>query len=297
MESVLGLFANGSEIVLKVTEDPKRKKAPASPGGPLTYVFSSGEDITGTADIQLKPGKSLDHQGVTVEFIGRVVRHGNIETNHDFQNVTKDLAPAGKMMKGTEFNWSFKAAELMYESFAGQGVTVKYFIRCTLKCTYLIYYEEVDILCQNLSTAPAADEPLEIKTGIGDVLQVKVECAKKDYHMRDVIVGRVSFDTIDIKVKHMEVNIVRKETVGIMDSSKVVQNDVIAKYEIMDGTPTPGTCLPLRMHLKGLGLTPTMPNVQNIFSVTYQLRFVVIGHDDMKYQESNEIVLYRTRIG
>lgn len=59
------------------------------------------------------------------------------------------------------------------------------------------------------------------------------------YHLRDVIVGKIYFLLVRIKIKHMEIDIIKRETTGT-GPSVYHENDTIAKYEIMDGAPVRG---------------------------------------------------------
>lgn len=64
-------------------------------------------------------------------------------------------------------------------------------------------------------------------------------CAPDRYHLKDVIVGKIYFLLVRIKIKHMEIDIIKRETTGT-GPSVYHENDTIAKYEIMDGAPVRG---------------------------------------------------------
>ncbi len=59
------------------------------------------------------------------------------------------------------------------------------------------------------------------------------------YHLKDVIVGKIYFLLVRIKIKYMEIAIIKRETVG-SGPNTFNENDTIAKYEIMDGAPVRG---------------------------------------------------------
>lgn len=59
------------------------------------------------------------------------------------------------------------------------------------------------------------------------------------YHLKDVIVGKIYFLLVRIKIKHMEIAIIKKETTG-SGPNTFTENTTIAKYEIMDGAPVRG---------------------------------------------------------
>lgn len=60
------------------------------------------------------------------------------------------------------------------------------------------------------------------------------------YHLKDVIVGKIYFLLVRIKIKHMEIAIIKRETTGSGPVNVFTENETIAKYEIMDGAPVKG---------------------------------------------------------
>lgn len=56
--------------------------------------------------------------------------------------------------------------------------------------------------------------PMKMEVGIEDCLHIDFEYNKSFYHLRDIIVGRVNFHLVKIKIKSMEIALVRKETFG-----------------------------------------------------------------------------------
>lgn len=59
------------------------------------------------------------------------------------------------------------------------------------------------------------------------------------YHLKDVIVGKIYFLLVRIKIKYMEIAILKRESVG-NSTNLFHENETIAKYEIMDGAPVKG---------------------------------------------------------
>lgn len=59
------------------------------------------------------------------------------------------------------------------------------------------------------------------------------------YHLRDVIVGKIYFVLVRIKIRHMELDIIKRESTG-SGPNVYHENETIAKYEIMDGAPVRG---------------------------------------------------------
>ena len=62
------------------------------------------------------------------------------------------------------------------------------------------------------------------------------------YHLKDVIVGKIYFLLVRIKIKHMELSIIRRETTGAVPN-QYNESETITKFEIMDGAPVRGQSL------------------------------------------------------
>jgi vacuolar protein sorting-associated protein 26 len=61
----------------------------------------------------------------------------------------------------------------------------------------------------------------------------------------------------------------------------------------MDGSPSRGETIPIRLFLGGFDLTPTFRDVNKKFSTRYYLSLVLIDEDARRYFKQSEIVLYR----
>ena len=53
-----------------------------------------------------------------------------------------------------------------------------------------------------------------MEVGIEECLHIEFEFTKQGFHLKDCILGKVSFNLVRIKIKMMELSIIRKETVG-----------------------------------------------------------------------------------
>ncbi|KAH8980660.1 vacuolar protein sorting-associated protein 26-domain-containing protein [Lactarius akahatsu] len=53
------------------------------------------------------------------------------------------------------------------------------------------------------------------------------------YHLKDVIVGKIYFLLVRIKIKHMGLSIIRRETTGSLPN-QYNESETITKFEIMD---------------------------------------------------------------
>jgi vacuolar protein sorting-associated protein 26 len=53
-----------------------------------------------------------------------------------------------------------------------------------------------------------------MEVGIEECLHIEFDYDKTYYHLKDVVNGKVYFNLVRIKIKHMELAVVRKETIG-----------------------------------------------------------------------------------
>lgn len=64
-------------------------------------------------------------------------------------------------------------------------------------------------VCVSDSTAACSSQ-----VGIEDCLHIEFEYSKSKYHLKDVVVGKIFFLLVRIKIKHMEIEIRRRESTG-----------------------------------------------------------------------------------
>ena len=112
------------------------------------------------------------------------------------------------------------------------------------------------------------------------------------YHLRDVIVGKIYFLLVRIKIKNMELSIVRRESTGVAPN-QYNESETITKFEIMDGAPARGETIPIRLFLSGFELTPTYRDVNKKFSTRYYLNLVLVDEENRRYFKQQEITIYR----
>ena len=198
---------------------------------------------------------------------------------------------------------------------------------------------EKDIWVYSYRIPPEMNSSIKMDVGIEDCLHIEFEYSKSKYHLKDVIVGRIYFLLVRLKIKHMELSIIRRETTGTPpnqynESETLVRFEVCVymkqgtdvwrctkrtnpELQIMDGSPSRGETIPIRLFLGGFDLTPTFREVNKKFSTRYYLSLVLIDEgkrlptpflfvlppfswlakrfrlDARRYFKQSEIILYR----
>ena len=145
---------------------------------------------------------------------------------------------------------------------------------------------------RNVQAPPEVNNPIKMEVGIEDCLHIEFEYSKSKYSLKDVVVGKIYFLLVRIKIKHMEVEIRRRESTGT-GANTYNESETIAKYEIMDGAPVRGESIPIRLFLSPYDLTPTYRNINNKFSVKYFLNLVLVDEEDRRYFKQQEITIWR----
>lgn len=152
--------------------------------------------------------------------------------------------------------------------------------------------QERDIWVHSFRMPPDANMAIKMEVGIEDCLHIEFEYNKAKYHLKDVIVGKIYFLLVRIKIEHMELSIIRRETTGTAPNMQN-ESETITKFEIMDGAPARGETIPIRLFLGGFDLTPTFRDVNKKFSVRYYLNLVLIDSENRRYFKGTEFTIFR----
>mmetsp|Transcript_8107 Transcript_8107/g.9293 ORF Transcript_8107/g.9293 Transcript_8107/m.9293 type:complete len:301 (-) Transcript_8107:1903-2805(-) len=260
-------------------------------------IFQGNEPIAGVIDITPKKRK-LEHIGIKIELIGQIEQLHDRGNPYEFTSLVRELAPPGVVTEKTSFPFTFEDVDKEHESYKGISVQLRYFLRLTISSQYGVntITKEEEFWIQNLNPSLALNHSIKMEVGIEECLHIEFEYDKSKYHLKDVVIGKVYFLLVRIKIKSMELAIVKRETVG-SGANMVNNSETLVKFEIMDGAPVRGESIPVRLFLSNSKLTPTYSNVNNQFSVKYYLNLVLLDETDRRYFKQQEIQLFRDAIG
>lgn len=255
------------------------------------YLYYQDEDVKGTVVIKLKKTSKFEHQGIRLDFIGQIEMLNDRSTTYEFTNLSKVLAYPGEISEQTTLNFEFSSVAKPHETYYGINTRIRYFLRLTIIKRIFNVVNERDICVRQISS-PDHGPGIKMEVGIEDCLHIEFEYNKSKYHLKDVIVGKIYFLLVRIKIKHMEIAILRKESIS-NGSNPQTETETIAKYEIMDGAPVKGENIPIRLFLGAFDLSPTMRDTQRKFSVRYFLNLVLFDEEERRYFKQQEIILWR----
>lgn len=160
--------------------------------------------------------------------------------HHEFLSLGQELASPGDLQHPQTFEFNFKNVEKQYESYNGINVKLRYFVRVTVSRRMADVVREKDLWVYSYRIPPETNSSIKMDVGIEDCLHIEFEYSKSKYHLKDVIVGRIYFLLVRLKIKHMELSIIRRETTGAAPN-QYNESETLVRFEIMDGSPSRGT--------------------------------------------------------
>ncbi|CAK8566951.1 unnamed protein product [Lathyrus sativus] len=91
-----------------------------------------------------------------------------------------------------------------YETYNGVNVRLRYVLKVTINRGYagsIVEYQ--DFVVRNYSPLPQINNSIKMEVGIEDCLHIEFEYNKSKYHLKDVIIGKIYFLLVRIKIKNM----------------------------------------------------------------------------------------------
>lgn len=295
------IFKNRTDEHRVVIDDPYDKTSERM------QLFMSNEPVEGI--IQLRPKGSYKHKGIVIELIGYVTTLTDREDRVEFLHLDKKYEAATISMP-TSLEFCFPE-DKMYESYRGINAKVSYVVKVSIARTVTIEVKE-EVWISKIDYALSQELPdtslqrsyfretefgsgaVSMEVGVDNVLHIEFKYDKKHFHLRERVLGLVTFKVMDLDLQYGEVGIVRKEYIGSGRPTDPVETETLQKFEIMDGTPVVGEVVPIRLYLNSIPrLTPSFPNIHNLFRVVYYVNLVLVTGEGKRYFKQQEIVLYR----
>ncbi|OWM69094.1 hypothetical protein CDL15_Pgr025281 [Punica granatum] len=293
---LIGAFKPPCNVSIIFADGRTRKQVPLKKdNGQIIMVplFQSQESIIGEVVIEPLQGKKLEHTGVKIELLGQIELYFDRGNFYDFTSLVRELDVPGELYERKTYRFEFSTVEMPYESYNGVNVRLRYILKVTISRNIVSNIVECqDFVVRNYTPLPSINNSIKMEVGIEDCLHIEFEYSKNKYHLKDVIIGKIYFLLVRIKIKTMELEIRRRESTG-SGPNTYVETETLAKYELMDGAPVRGESIPVRLFLSPYELTPTYRNINNKFSVKYYLNLVLVDEEDRRYFKQQEITVYR----
>jgi len=297
---VLSFFGFGTtvQVDFEFEEQANRKTVniTTEKGTQKLLVFTNGDPVKGR--VSLKPSKAVEHLGIKLQFIGEIELIYDRGNHHDF--ITKESVLCGPGVlneKGVDYDFDFSGTAMEHESYNGLNARLRYYVKCTMERSMAATVtKEQDLWVVNYGEPVGLlNNSIMMEVGIEECLHIEFEYERTRYHLADAVRGKIHFRLVRLKIKYMELCLVRRESTGTAPNI-YHENHNITKFEIMDGAPVKEEVIPVRLLLGAFPLTPTYKNVpQNKFSVKYFLNMVLVDEEDRRYFKQTDITLWRER--
>ena len=256
-------------------------------------TYFNGDTISGTVEININ-SNSLKHKGIKAEIHGIVEKYGTLTTTNSFLFLTSDLMSGGEIIQEKiTLDFNFRSPYLKYESYKGKYASVKYFVKIIIDSILINSTYEKEFAVVNPydeSILNENDFPLNLRVGVKNILSLLIEFEHCNYNCRGILKGCVIFNLLNINIKSVEIQLLRRE--AVFDEKKY-EPEYISRYELIDGGPIENEKIPIRFFLKSYNLTPSYFDVEGIFEVKYFLKLIVVEDNNNRYYKSAEINLYR----
>ncbi|GMI94639.1 vacuolar protein sorting 26A [Hibiscus trionum] len=296
MNYLIGAFKLPCNICISFADGKSRNQVPLKKENGKTVMvalFQSQESIVGEVVIEPMHGKKVEHNGVKIELLGQIELYFDRGNFYDFTSLVRELDVPGELYERKTYPFEFSTVEMPYESYNGVNVRLRYILKVTISRNYVSNIVEYqDFVVRNYTPPPSINNSIKMEVGIEDCLHIEFEYNKSKYHLKDVIIGKIYFLLVRIKLKNMELEIRRRESTG-SGPNTYVETETLAKFELMDGAPVRGESIPVRLFLSPYELAPTYRNISNKFSVKYYLNLVLVDEEDRRYFKQQEITMYR----
>lgn len=285
------------DIEIRLENENTRKHVDVK--GPLGRVepiplYKDGELVKGEVTIRTKDGRRVEHVGVKVQLLGSIESPLDAIASLDFLSLATELAAPAQLTHPETYPFEFRNVEKQHESYRGKNVRLRYYVRVVVsRKNKTDVVREKDLWVYQYASPPAPDgASVKMDVGIEHCLHIEFEYLKSRFALKEVIVGRIFFLLVRLKIKHMELSLIRRETVGL-PPNQVTDSETVVRFEIMDGAPVKGETIPIRLFLGGYDLTPTYKDVNKKFSTRTYLLLVLIDEDARRYFKQSEIILFR----
>ncbi|XP_002451161.2 vacuolar protein sorting-associated protein 26A [Sorghum bicolor] len=259
--------------------------------------IGGGGDTVGRKRMRQRRSDEWKTGNGEIDGVGRggdcVNKRGILSVIMGGDRTVRELDVPGEIYERKTYAFEFATVEMPYESYNGTNVRLRYILKVTIGRNYVgSIVESRDFCVRNYSPVPTINNSIKMEVGIEDCLHIEFEYSKSKYHLKDVIIGKIYFLLVRIKIKNMELEIRRRESTG-SGPNTYVETETLAKFELMDGAPVRGESIPVRLFLTPYELTPTYRNINNKFSVKYYLNLVLVDEEDHRYFKQQEITMYR----
>eukprot|EP01099_Mayorella_cantabrigiensis_P002152 TRINITY_DN1944_c1_g3_i2.p1 TRINITY_DN1944_c1_g3~~TRINITY_DN1944_c1_g3_i2.p1 ORF type:complete len:243 (-),score=36.04 TRINITY_DN1944_c1_g3_i2:369-1097(-) len=166
------------------------------------YLYHGNETVAGKVIVKVPPGKKIEHNGVKIELLGQIELFYDRTNHYDFISLVSELDSAGEINSDRSFPFEFVNVDKTYESYTGANVRLRYFLKFTInvKKSLTNLSKELDFWVHNYQSEPDVNNTIKMEVGIEECLHIEFEYNKSKYHLKDVVIGKVYFLLVELKL-------------------------------------------------------------------------------------------------
>ena len=238
-----GLLGSGVELSILLDEEKERPRYVAPrpvlhdmlPSYmPNTYpLYHDGESISGV--VVIRCASIVEHQGVKIEFIGEIELPVEEGGRNEFRSLSTTLSAPSNFVPGTTtFQFCFKHIDAPYESYDGQQIKLRYYLKLTINKRFLNDSMEKTLWfhATSMQGCVPPSQHIRMEVCLEDSLQLTFEYPQSVYTLNDVVTGWVHFQLVRIKVRSLELCVIKREFIG---EGAVEGYETLGKWRMMEG--------------------------------------------------------------
>ena len=269
------------DIKLNLNQPPQNENYRLPYFYPGSIIFTKNDPITGNVVVPLINGRGYHHLGIFLSIIGQ----NRIKTDNTispFYKRTKQLAKEGDITEQTVIEFSINKLDYPVPSFYGTFADSRYTFQVRIKLQKSEQISNKPIYLLFTEPRPAEIQPLKAEVGIQNVLHVEFVIQNPIFDCGSVILGKVHFLIVKIRIVNLYIQIRRIESFnnGVISFKNEI---LLCQYELLDGMPVRGDWIPIRFYMPNIKAWPYPENSGRSLDVSYNIRFLLVDENGKHY--------------
>lgn len=259
------------------------------------YPVFEGEDTIRGSYIIAPPVKTgvLSHRGIELSIKGRYVRCADKIAFREFFREKKYLYPKGEIKHLEAENFEFNDIRFPAPTYRGSAVSVEYCLQLRINYRIVKYKKEIPIFVVFFKNEEKPT-PIHNVIGIQSLLHIEFVFPSKSIDYRGVLVGAAYFIAVKIRITNISLELIREEEYKGTESH-YEKKVCLATYEVMDGIPVKGECIPFRFYLGGIDFEPFDQTKRFGLTADHFVRATLIDENGKRYYKKIQVDIVRKR--
>ncbi|OHT12380.1 hypothetical protein TRFO_17873 [Tritrichomonas foetus] len=233
-------------------------------------IFLPGDSISGSCTITAQKSGKFKHKGITVRLIGRFISNDTIQSEFSVQEMK--ISQSASIDKTYKADFTFEKPRIQFPSFHGCKMALTYHVvvevkQITIFPTLYQYYEIVFL--QPIKRTQQVP-PISINVS-QPPLHFNITTSKGIYSTDEMISGEIAFSNAQqIGLQKVALYIILIEKMKEKKEIKTEETPIL-KYELIDGTPKPGSKIPFRIRLTPYCFWTFKNNQTSLLNVSFRI--------------------------